>query len=214
MGLAEQKQKQRIGADPQNSNWSRDTSRFGFKMLERMGWTPGKGLGVNEAGTIQHVKTVVKKDQRGLGFDAKSCDNWLDNTSGFAQLLKKLNETSKAVTKEVLEPKPKPISSDFKKLKNKKQKKNKKNKNKKRANEEICETNSDSNKDPKSEGTPKDKKSKKSKRANKASTSKDDSLVSPLIQVSRLSHRARYVQNKKLSTSDPSVLSAIFGVRG
>ncbi|KAI9298307.1 G-patch-domain-containing protein, partial [Neoconidiobolus thromboides FSU 785] len=91
MGLSEPRKKQRIGEDPQNTTWSQNTSRFGFKMLEKMGWTPGNGLGLNEDGSKVHIKTSVKIDQRGLGADAKTEDNWIENTSGFSQLLAKLN---------------------------------------------------------------------------------------------------------------------------
>ena len=67
MGLAGTKVKQRFGLDPRNTNWSNDTSRFGHKYLERMGWKPGKGLGLVEHATTSHIKVSIKDDNLGLG---------------------------------------------------------------------------------------------------------------------------------------------------
>ncbi|TPX59494.1 hypothetical protein SpCBS45565_g07727 [Spizellomyces sp. 'palustris'] len=91
MGLAGQKNKQRIGLDPQNKTWKNDQSKFGFKMLQKMGWSEGKGLGANEDGLREHVKVRLKEDNLGVGADRRSIDNWLDNNSAFDALLKGLN---------------------------------------------------------------------------------------------------------------------------
>ena len=42
-----------------------DKSKYGFRMLEKMGWAEGKGLGVNEDGAKDHVKVSVKRDNLG-----------------------------------------------------------------------------------------------------------------------------------------------------
>ena len=44
-----------------------DESKFGFRMLESMGWKKGQGLGANEGGITEHVKTVKRSntDTRG-----------------------------------------------------------------------------------------------------------------------------------------------------
>lgn len=36
------RRKQKWSVDPRNSAWSKDDSKFGQKMLERMGWSKGK----------------------------------------------------------------------------------------------------------------------------------------------------------------------------
>lgn len=33
-----------------------DNEKIGQKMLEKMGWTSGKGLGVNEQGIVEHIR--------------------------------------------------------------------------------------------------------------------------------------------------------------
>ncbi|KAI9140296.1 G-patch domain-containing protein, partial [Paraphysoderma sedebokerense] len=92
MGLAGPRNKQRISADPQNKAWSNDTGKFGFKMLQKMGWTPGKGLGVDQQGSTSHVSVVRKEDNLGVGANVNTMDNWLSNTDAFSKLLKDLNE--------------------------------------------------------------------------------------------------------------------------
>ncbi|KAM5164994.1 PIN2/TERF1-interacting telomerase inhibitor 1 [Mantella aurantiaca] len=44
--LAEPRRKQKWSLDPRNSAWSNDDSKFGQKMLEKMGWSKGKCDGI------------------------------------------------------------------------------------------------------------------------------------------------------------------------
>ncbi|CEG79459.1 hypothetical protein RMATCC62417_13924 [Rhizopus microsporus] len=99
MGLAGQKEKQRISSDPNNLNWSKDESKFGFRMLQKMGWSPGKGLGVNEDGKKEHIKIKLKDNTLGVGATKKSVDNWLGNTDAFSRLLADLNSQTPSETK-------------------------------------------------------------------------------------------------------------------
>lgn len=39
-----------------------------YKMMVRCGWKPGKGLGPDGEGRKQPVSTVLKRDQKGLGY--------------------------------------------------------------------------------------------------------------------------------------------------
>ena len=95
MGLAERKTKQRFGADPQNKQWRDDKNRFGVKMLEKMGWTEGKGLGSRQHGQTEAIRVKMKQDNLGIGADkVNTSDNWLENSSGFDQLLQSLNSTN------------------------------------------------------------------------------------------------------------------------
>ena len=43
-----------------------DDDKFGQRLLERMGWSKGKGLGANEDGNVNHITAKFKNDTRGL----------------------------------------------------------------------------------------------------------------------------------------------------
>jgi hypothetical protein len=46
-------------------HWAHDTSRFGYKLLQKYGWSDGKGLGANLDGITSHIKVVQKADTKG-----------------------------------------------------------------------------------------------------------------------------------------------------
>ncbi|KAM6915422.1 PIN2/TERF1-interacting telomerase inhibitor 1 [Xenentodon cancila] len=89
--LAEPRRKQKWSVDPRNSAWSNDESKFGQKMLERMGWSKGKGLGRTEQGSTDHIKVKVKNNNHGLGTNASHEDNWIAHQDEFNELLAQLN---------------------------------------------------------------------------------------------------------------------------
>ncbi|KAM6953920.1 PIN2/TERF1-interacting telomerase inhibitor 1 [Aplochiton taeniatus] len=89
--LAEPRRKQKWSVDPRNSAWSKDESKFGQKMLERMGWSKGKGLGRTEQGSTDHIKVKVKNNQLGLGVTGNHEDDWIAHQDDFNQLLADLN---------------------------------------------------------------------------------------------------------------------------
>ncbi|XP_061756617.1 PIN2/TERF1-interacting telomerase inhibitor 1 [Nerophis ophidion] len=89
--LAEPRRKQKWSIDPRNSTWSNDDSRFGQKMLERMGWSKGKGLGLNEQGATDHIKVKPKNDHNGVGGKESHEDNWIAHQDDFNDLLAQLN---------------------------------------------------------------------------------------------------------------------------
>jgi Pin2-interacting protein X1 len=63
--LAERKVKQKLSLNPRGKAWSEDSNKFGQKMLEKMGWSRGKGLGAKEDGIREHVKPAYKNDSKG-----------------------------------------------------------------------------------------------------------------------------------------------------
>jgi Pin2-interacting protein X1 len=77
-------------------------------MMQKMGWTEGKGMGKNEDGRVEHVKTVKKSDNLGIGAERRTGDNWLENTNAFDELLKGLNaaqdEVKEPEVREVVKP--------------------------------------------------------------------------------------------------------------
>uniref|UniRef100_A0A8D0C1B8 PIN2 (TERF1) interacting telomerase inhibitor 1 n=1 Tax=Salvator merianae TaxID=96440 RepID=A0A8D0C1B8_SALMN len=89
--LAEPRRKQKWSVDPRNSAWSKDESKFGQKMLEKMGWSKGKGLGAQEQGNTEHIKVQVKNNTLGLGASINQEDNWIAHQDDFNQLLAELN---------------------------------------------------------------------------------------------------------------------------
>ncbi|CAH2245616.1 PIN2 TERF1-interacting telomerase inhibitor 1 [Pelobates cultripes] len=90
--LAEPRRKQKWSVDPRNSAWSKDESKFGQKMLEKMGWSKGKGLGAQEQGSVDHIKVQVKNNSFGLGASVKHEDNWIAHQDDFNQILAELND--------------------------------------------------------------------------------------------------------------------------
>ncbi|XP_075057307.1 PIN2/TERF1-interacting telomerase inhibitor 1 [Mixophyes fleayi] len=89
--LAEPRRKQKWSVDPRNSTWSKDESKVGQKMLEKMGWSKGKGLGAKEQGSTEHIKVQVKNNTMGLGASVNNEDNWVAHQDDFNQILAELN---------------------------------------------------------------------------------------------------------------------------
>ncbi|KAH8280472.1 hypothetical protein KR018_007932 [Drosophila ironensis] len=67
-----------------------DDNRFGTKMLEKMGWEKGQGLGARKDGDLEFVRVRFKNDAEGLGYEARD-DQWTVHEEGFNGLLKTLN---------------------------------------------------------------------------------------------------------------------------
>ncbi|KAM8765659.1 PIN2/TERF1-interacting telomerase inhibitor 1 isoform 2-T2 [Rhynchonycteris naso] len=60
-------------------------------MLEKMGWSKGKGLGAQEQGATEHIKVQVKNNHLGLGATINNEDNWIAHQDDFNHLLAELN---------------------------------------------------------------------------------------------------------------------------
>ncbi len=43
----------------------KDESKFGKKLMEKMGWEKGKGLGAKENGITENIKVKFKSDNQG-----------------------------------------------------------------------------------------------------------------------------------------------------
>uniref|UniRef100_A0A8D0PZR5 G-patch domain-containing protein n=1 Tax=Sus scrofa TaxID=9823 RepID=A0A8D0PZR5_PIG len=82
---ADSRRKQKWAVDPRNTAWSNDDSKFGQRMLEKMGWSKGKGLGAQEQGATDHIKVQVKNNHLGLGATISN------EVNDFNQLLAALN---------------------------------------------------------------------------------------------------------------------------
>ncbi|RLN91966.1 hypothetical protein BBJ28_00015723 [Nothophytophthora sp. Chile5] len=79
----------------QNMAWAADTSKFGFKMLMKMGWSAGKGVGKDLQGQATHVKIARRSENLGVGCSLKQAEvqGWSNTAAGFADVLKTLNKS-------------------------------------------------------------------------------------------------------------------------
>ncbi|PVU85888.1 hypothetical protein BB561_006876 [Smittium simulii] len=91
MGLSESRRRTKISDDPRNQTWGNDKNKFGYRLMQKMGWSEGKGLGSNETGIAEHLKIRLKTNNLGIGATVKNSDNWLSNSTDFEKLLAKLN---------------------------------------------------------------------------------------------------------------------------
>ncbi|CAA92701.1 G-patch domain-containing protein [Caenorhabditis elegans] len=92
--LAEPKRKQKISIDPQNLTWKNDDQKLSKKLMEKMGWSEGDGLGRNRQGNADSVKLKANTSGRGLGADkmADYDSTWISHHDDFADLLAALNK--------------------------------------------------------------------------------------------------------------------------
>nr|XP_014094113.1 PIN2/TERF1-interacting telomerase inhibitor 1 isoform X1 [Bactrocera oleae] len=88
--LAEPRQRKRYNLTPRGKALYEDETRFGTKMLEKMGWSKGKGLGANENGCQDFVRVRMRNTNEGLGFEDRD-DHWTQHEQDFNGLLKALN---------------------------------------------------------------------------------------------------------------------------
>jgi len=92
--LAEPRSRQKWSQDPRNTNWSRDTTKFGYQMLTKMGWSEGKGLGQKLSGNTSHIRVNKIGSNAGLGSKKSHDDDWIAHQDDFNALLSSLNQGS------------------------------------------------------------------------------------------------------------------------
>jgi len=92
--LAEPRSRQKWSQDPRNTNWSRDTTKFGYQMLTKMGWSEGKGLGQKLSGSTSHIRVNKIGSSAGLGSKKSHDDDWISHQDDFNALLSSLNQGS------------------------------------------------------------------------------------------------------------------------
>lgn len=62
--------------DTQNKRWASDKSAFGYRMLTKMGWKDGKGLGSKEDGTTTHIRPKKRVTSGGIGITNPNATAW------------------------------------------------------------------------------------------------------------------------------------------
>uniref|UniRef100_A0A0K8TRN8 Putative transcriptional regulator atrx protein isoform x1 n=1 Tax=Tabanus bromius TaxID=304241 RepID=A0A0K8TRN8_TABBR len=87
--LADKRERANYILQPRGKALYEDNNRFGTRMLEKMGWSAGKGLGANEDGQKEFVRLKYKNGTTGFGFQDRS-DQWTQHEEQFDGLLKTL----------------------------------------------------------------------------------------------------------------------------
>mmetsp|Transcript_133976 Transcript_133976/g.232597 ORF Transcript_133976/g.232597 Transcript_133976/m.232597 type:complete len:174 (-) Transcript_133976:794-1315(-) len=75
--------------DPNNTTWAKDKSRFGFMMLQKMGWKEGTGLGKDLQGSTEHIKVKQLDERVGLGGEVENV-SWTIHKENYDKILAKL----------------------------------------------------------------------------------------------------------------------------
>lgn len=96
--------KRKLGLDPNNTKWSRNTDTFGQRMLRAQGWEPGQYLGAKDAAHAEwhtaasstHIQVTLKDDNLGLGAKRNTGDECV-GLDAFQMLLGRLNGKSEEV---------------------------------------------------------------------------------------------------------------------
>lgn len=57
-------------------SWAKDKSRFGLKLMQKMGWTEGNGLGREEDGRVKSILVQKHQKQVGIGAQTSSDKAW------------------------------------------------------------------------------------------------------------------------------------------
>jgi len=110
VSLAEPRRRQKWTLNPRGNLWANDESKFGQKLMEKMGWEKGSGLGAKQDGMVDHITLKHKDNNKGVGFQGHD-DQWLAHQEDFQNVLaalnvehgeagKKLNESEKKATLE------------------------------------------------------------------------------------------------------------------
>ena len=78
--------------DTSNKAWRDDTSSFAQRMLKKMGWSAGKGLGKREDGVVEHVRVKRRVDAAGVGAAPRAADGVSGGRNGNEVLLGAVSE--------------------------------------------------------------------------------------------------------------------------
>jgi len=183
--------------DPNNKFWANDTSRFGFKMMEKMGWSPGKGLGVNEDGETKSLPVKVKEDNKGVGCVQSDDQAWVITTHEYNGVLQDLQLCLSAKERE---------KSDSGKIKKRKEKTNQSEKRKEKKNSKTLNAGEES--EPQKH---KKEKRKEKKRKEKSKIENEKNTKTPVLKTHAHFIPSRVVAGKRVSNYSQQDLDAIFG---
>jgi len=89
--LAEPRRRQKWALNPRGNLWSKDEDKLGNKMMEKMGWKSGDGLGATNQGIKDPITIKSNSDNRGIGHEVGMDDVWLNQKDDFDDVLASLN---------------------------------------------------------------------------------------------------------------------------
>jgi len=81
--------------DKRNSEWTKNTTGFGQKMLSKMGWSDGQGLGKNGQGNNLHLRAIRRTEETqgiGVSIDNTGSNGWGKTNTNFQSLLNSLQQ--------------------------------------------------------------------------------------------------------------------------
>ncbi|XP_039300141.1 PIN2/TERF1-interacting telomerase inhibitor 1 [Nilaparvata lugens] len=88
--LADKKKRKKFSPNPQGNIWFTDKSKFGQKLLEKMGWKEGQGLGAQNQGISERIKVPYRLNSC-AGFGFKEQEDSLVQQKEFVTLLSSMN---------------------------------------------------------------------------------------------------------------------------
>mmetsp|Transcript_5017 Transcript_5017/g.7245 ORF Transcript_5017/g.7245 Transcript_5017/m.7245 type:complete len:248 (+) Transcript_5017:99-842(+) len=85
-------------ADNRNNKWANDKSAFGRRMLSKMGWSEGDGLGKNRQGTATNLRAIRREENLGIGAktDTYGENGWTETRDNFHTVLANLRAQNDA----------------------------------------------------------------------------------------------------------------------
>jgi len=92
--LAADRKKQRWSGDPRGKSWSENKNKISNKMMEKMGWKDGEGLGADGQGMLNPIGIKYKMDNLGFGCTQKYDKQWIEHQDSFNDLLAGLNQAT------------------------------------------------------------------------------------------------------------------------
>lgn len=90
--LADKKKRKKFSPNPQGNIWHQDKSKFGQKLLEKMGWKEGQGLGAQNQGISERIKVPFRLNNC-AGFGFKEQEDTLIQQKEFVTLLSSMNNS-------------------------------------------------------------------------------------------------------------------------
>lgn len=87
---------------------------FGKRLLEKMGWRAGSGLGRNECGPLETIKATPREELQGIGCErANYLNRWSDEFSSFDSMLRNLSSSETSPPSKTKKLKHKKIHKNF-----------------------------------------------------------------------------------------------------